>query len=123
MDAVLLAVAVFLAVLLAVAIALLVIPIDVRARLAAEAALSWVVQVRWLFGLVRVERNSASAASAVHPPAERAAQEAEGIVPVIRPSALPGKSAGAAAADRRPSSSSRPFGDGPFDCCVRLSAA
>lgn len=56
-----------LAALLAVVLVLLAVPVDVRGRMAAEAALSWSVQIRWLFGLLRFERSSAP-----RRPAERA---------------------------------------------------
>lgn len=64
-----------LAGLLAVVLALLAVPVDVRGRMAANAALSWTVQIRWLFGLVRFERGSASPHPAEPVLAEQASAE------------------------------------------------
>jgi hypothetical protein len=44
--------------LVVVAVVLLAVPVDLRGRAAGETSWSWTVQVRWLFGLVRIERSS-----------------------------------------------------------------
>lgn len=65
------------AALLGLVLLLLAVPLDVRANIVSEAALSWSVQIRWLFGLLRLERGSASRRPAERKPAERAAVEPE----------------------------------------------
>lgn len=42
----------------AIAVVLLAVPVELRGRAAGEASWSWTVQIRWLFGLVRIERSS-----------------------------------------------------------------
>lgn len=65
------------AALLGAVLLLLAVPLDVRASIVSEAALSWSVQIRGLFGLLRFERGSTSRRSAERKAAEHAAAEAE----------------------------------------------
>lgn len=83
MAAVLYWVGIGLGALLTLVLALLVVPVDLRARIAAEAALSWTVQIRWLFGLIRIERGSAPRRAAGREAAEPKPAAPEGAAPPV----------------------------------------